>query len=124
MRLDTAEYAHSVEFMCTRLDVSKSGYYDWRNRPESATAQRRNELKPLIRQAFDMSDGTYGHRRIHAQLRRWGSTAGLELVRWLMRELGLEPCQPRPKRFGITQAAAGEVPDLVQREFTAEAPGE
>ncbi|MFF2515779.1 IS3 family transposase [Streptomyces sp. NPDC058086] len=83
--------------MCGRLGVSRSGYYDWRSRPESATAHRREELKLLIEKAFDMSDGTYGHRRIQAQLHRWSVTAGLELVRRLMRELGLEPCQPRPK---------------------------
>lgn len=124
MRLGTEEYAYSVEFMCGRLGVSRSGYYDWRSRPESATAQRREELKLLIEKAFDMSDGTYGHRRIRAQLDRWGVTAGLELVRRLMRELGLEPCQPRPKRFSLTQATVGQVPDLVGRNFTAYAPGE
>ncbi|MGW4517275.1 IS30 family transposase, partial [Streptomyces sp. NPDC004393] len=47
MRLDTEEYAYPVEFMCERLGVSKSGYYDWRARPDSATAQRREELKLL-----------------------------------------------------------------------------
>ena len=107
MRLDTTECAYSVEFMCGRLGVSRSGYCDWRSRPKSATAQRREELKLLIKKAFDMSDGTYGHRRIQAQLERWSVTAGLELVRLLMRELGLEPCQPRPKRSSLTQAAAG-----------------
>ncbi|MGR8008924.1 IS3 family transposase [Streptomyces hypolithicus] len=50
---------------------------------------------------------TYGYRRIHAQLHRWGITAGLELVRRLMRELGLEPCQPKPRRFGLTQGTPG-----------------
>jgi len=124
MRLDTVEYAYSVEFMCDRLDVSKSGYYNWRGRPESATAQRREELKLLIKKAFEDSDSTYGYRRIHAQLRRWGHTAGLELVRRLMRELGLEPCQPKPKRFNLTQHTRGTVPDLVGRNFTADAPGE
>lgn len=124
MRLDTAEYAYPVEFMCEHLDVSKSGYYDWRRRPESATARRREELKLLVKKAFDMSDSTYGYRRIHAQLLRWGIAAGPELVRQLMRELGLVPCQPRPKRWSLTQAAAGPVPDLVGRNFTAEAPGE
>jgi transposase InsO family protein len=124
MRLDTAEYAYSVEFMCGRLGVSKSGYYDWRSRPESATAQRREELKTLINKAFERSDSTYGYRRIHAQLHRWGVTAGLELVRRLMRELGLEPCQPKPKRFGLTQGTPALVPDLVSRNFTADAPGE
>ncbi|MFI1184650.1 IS3 family transposase, partial [Streptomyces sp. NPDC020799] len=99
-------------------------HYDWRSRPESATARRREELKMLIRKAFEDSDSTYGYRRLHAQLHRWGHAAGLELVRRLMRELGLEPCQPKPKRFGLTRAAAGLVPDLVGRKFTADAPGQ
>ncbi|MFE4296211.1 IS3 family transposase [Streptomyces sp. NPDC056907] len=124
MRLDTVEYAYSAEFMCIRLGVSKSGYYNWRGRPESMTARRREELKLLIQKAFEDSDSTYGHRRIHAQLHRWGIAAGLELVRRLMRELGLEPCQPKPKRFGLTRYAPGLVPDLVGRNFTAETPGE
>ncbi|MEU0664349.1 IS3 family transposase, partial [Streptomyces lavendulocolor] len=124
MRLDTAEYAYGVEFMCSRLDVSKSGYYEWRGRPESSTTRRREELKMLITKIFEDSDGTYGHRRVHAQLDRWGHAAGPELVRRLMRELGLQPCQPKPKRIGLTQAAAGLVPDLVVRDFTADAPGE
>ncbi|MFG2792599.1 IS3 family transposase [Streptomyces sp. NPDC048419] len=124
MWLDTAECAYSVAFMCSRLGVSRSGYYDWRSRPDSATAQRREELKLLIKKAFEMSDSTYGHRRIQAQLGRWGIGVGVELVRRLMRELGLEPCQPRPKRFSLTRAAAAQVPDLVGRDFTANAPGE
>jgi putative transposase len=124
MRLDTEECAYPVEFMCERLGVSKSGYYDWLSRPDSATAQRRDELKLLIPKAFEMSDSTYGYRRVHAQLARWGVTAGLELVRQLMRALGLVPCQPKPKRWSLTQAAAGTLPDLVSRDFTAKAPGE
>ncbi|MFI9617274.1 IS3 family transposase [Streptomyces sp. NPDC052023] len=124
MRLDNAECAYSVEFMCRKLGVSKSGYYDWRNRPDSATAQRREELGLLIKKAFDISDSTYGYRRVHAQLLRWGVTAGPELVRQLMRDLGLVPCQPQPKRWSLTQGAPGPVPDLVGRDFTAQAPGE
>jgi putative transposase len=124
MRLDTEEYAYPVEFMCERLDVSRSGYYDWRSRPDSATTQRRDELKLLIKKAFEMSDSTYGYRRVHAQLARWGVTASPELVRQLMRMLGLVPCQPKPKRWSLTQAAAGTLPDLVGRNFTAENPGE
>jgi putative transposase len=124
MRLDTEEYAYPVEFMCQRLDVSKSGYYDWRSRPDSATTQRRDELKLLIKKAFEMSDSTYGYRLVHAQLARWGVTAGLELVRQLMRTLGLVPCQLQAEAMVLTQAAAGALPDLVGRNFTAEALGE
>lgn len=125
-----AEYATSaaapaITRMCAWLEVSKSGYYEWRSRPESATAKRRAELKLLIRKAFDDSDGTYGHRRVWSQLARWGVRAGLELVRALMRELGLVACQPRPWRLVTTrQGQAGPVPDLVNRDFSAVAPGE
>src|SRR6266536_4777482 len=110
--------------MCAWLEVSKSGFYEWRSRPESATARRREELKLLIKKAFDDSDGTYGYRRLAEQLARWGIQAGAELVRRLMRQLGLVACQPRPWRPSTTeQGAAGPIPDLVNRDFSAEAPG-
>jgi putative transposase len=126
-----AEYAAcgapspTVTQMCSWLDVSRSGFYDWRSRAESAAARRRQELRLLITKAFEDSDGTYGYRRIASQLARWGVAAGLELVRALMRELGLVACQPRPWRPSTTQqGAAGPIPDLVNRDFTAAAPGE
>jgi putative transposase len=120
----TSEAAPAIKLMCRWLEVSKSGYYEWRSRPESAMAKRREELKLLIKKAFDDSDGTYGYRRVWWQLARWGVQAGLELIRALMRELGLVACQPRPWRPSTTQQGhTGPIPDLVNRDFTAEAPG-
>jgi len=125
-----AEYATcctapTIARMCAWLEVSKSGFYEWRSRPESATAIRRAELRLAIGDVFDDSDGTYGHRRITAQLARRGVAAGEELVRLLMRDLGLVACQPRPWRPVTTeQGAAGPIPDLVARDFTAEKPGQ
>jgi putative transposase len=111
--------------MCALLDVSRSGFYEWRNRPASATTQRREELKLYIVKSFEDSDGTYGYRRVHADLVDWDVPCGPELVRTLMRELGLEPCQPKPWRFCLTDndGQSVAIPDLVQRDFTAEAPG-
>jgi putative transposase len=123
MRADDVEYACPVTFMCAWLGVSTSGYYDWRKRPLSATAQRRERLTELIRKAFDMSDGTYGYRRVHAQLVRWGWPCSPELVRALMRRVGLVGCQPRPRRMGLTRHAAAPASDLVGRDFTADTPG-
>ncbi len=40
--------APSIVQMCIWTGVSRSGYYDWRNKPESATARRREELKRLV----------------------------------------------------------------------------
>jgi putative transposase len=117
---------YSIVNMCEWLDVSASGYYEWRGRPASATAARRDRLAVLIDTAFTDSDGTYGHRRIHAQLARWGEHTSPELVRALMRELGLVACQPRPWRQSLTvaDAAPATIPDLVRRDFTAPAPGQ
>jgi putative transposase len=115
----------SIVQMCAWTAVSRSGYYDWRNKPQSATARRRAELKELITYFFEASDGTYGYRRVHADLADHGVDCGLELVRALMRELGLQPCQPRPWRHSLTVAGDTEhhIPDLVSRDFTADAPG-
>jgi putative transposase len=122
--IDAQKADYPILRACGWLGVSKSGFYEWRTRPASATAARRDRLKLLIQAAFDASDGTYGYRRIHAQLARWGEQASPELVRVLVRELGLVACQPRPWRPTTTLAGdAGALPDLVGREFTAAAPG-
>jgi putative transposase len=118
--------APSIAKMCVWLEVSRSGFYEWRDRPFSATAERREELKLFIAKSFELSDGTYGYRRVHADLADWGVPCGLELVRAVMRELGLVPCQPRPWRHWLTEhdGQAGPIPDLVNRDFTADAPGQ
>ena len=112
--------------MCKWLQVSPSGFFDWRKRPQSASAQRRDRLAGLIKKAFEASDETYGYRRIHAQLQRWGVPCGPELVRDIMRELDLRPCQPRPWRANLTEADSREhrIPDLLGQDFSATRPGE
>lgn len=53
---DVAVDAPTIVQMCAWLGVSRSGFYDWRTRPESATAARRNELKLMIGKAFEDSE--------------------------------------------------------------------
>jgi transposase InsO family protein len=117
---------YSIKQMCRWLKVSTSGYFEWLTRPAPATARRRERLKPLIVKAFTDSDGRYGYRRVHEQLARWGQHCHHEVVRDLMRELDLVPCQPRRSRKGTTRQAAkwAPIPDLINRDFTATAPGQ
>lgn len=122
--IDGEEGNYPMAKMFIWAGVSSSGFYEWRSRPASATARRREELKVLITAIFTDSDGTYGYRRIHAVLDRSGIRAGLELVRALMRQLALVACQPRPWRPITTIAGdAAGLPDLINRDFSAEAPG-
>jgi len=117
--------APSVAQACEWLEVSKSGYYEWRSRPQTAASKRRELLKLKIKALFDANNEEYGYRRMHQVLIRGGEECCPELVRQLMRELGLEPCQPKPWRRSLTEqdGQAGPIPDLVNRDFTADKPG-
>ena len=96
--------------MCHWLGVSTSGFYHWVTRPQSATAARRNVLVGRIQHFFEESDGTYGYRRIHADLVAEQTECSRELVRQIMRQLGLVACQPRPFRV-TTEADVALTPD-------------
>jgi putative transposase len=123
-RADESADAPTVIQMLAWLGLSKSGFYEWRDREPSATAIRREQLKEKIVALFAEYGGTYGYRRIHAQLLRDGEQVGEELVRDLMRELGLVTLQPRPYRKTTVRGEhETDVPDLVLRDFTAERPG-
>jgi transposase InsO family protein len=110
--------------MCVWAQVSRSGFYDWLARPASASAARRRDLEVLVAGVFEDSDGTYGYRRVHQELARGQVVCSPELVRLVMRGLGLYPCQPKPFRPTTTEAGdASDIPDLVNRDFTADVPG-
>ncbi|AMM22643.1 integrase (plasmid) [Frondihabitans sp. PAMC 28766] len=115
--------AHPVTRMCRWLQVSTSGFYHWASRPLSVTAGRRKALTQRIRHFFDASHGTYGYRRVHADLTDEGTWCSPELVRKVMRQEGLVACQPRPFRVTTDGDDAATLPDLVNRDFTADRPG-
>ncbi len=117
--------APTITQLCEWLEVSKSGYYEWRSRPQSMAAKRRELLKIKVKALFEANNEEYGYRRMHAALVRGGEQCCPGLVRDLMRELGLEPCQPKPWRHSLTEqdGQAGPIPDLVNRDFSADEPG-
>jgi hypothetical protein len=91
--IDAEKADYAIVDMCAWTEVSRSGYYDWRSRPTSATIEFRGRLKAMIATIFHVNE-TYGCRRIHAVLRRSGELVSPELVRRMMRGLGLRACQP------------------------------
>jgi transposase InsO family protein len=122
--IDAEKAHHAIARMCAWLQVSRSGYYEWRERPASATAQRRALLSQQVAEVFADAHETYGYRRVHAALLRRGEHCSAELVRALMREQGLLPAQSRA--FRAVTTVPGDfrgIPDLVGRDFTGERPG-
>jgi putative transposase len=114
---------YKIAWMCRLLGVPRSSFYAWRNRAETATAARRRELAVQVRRVFDAGRGAYGCRRVAAQLNRDGHACSVGLVADLMRELGLQACQPRAyKRTTVPGEQPVASPDLIGRDFTATAP--
>jgi putative transposase len=80
------------------LEVSESGYYEWKHRAPSARAIRHEWLTGLIRQVHQISRGTYGARRVHAELvLGHGISVGHGAVELLMRRAGIAGVTGRPK---------------------------
>lgn len=75
----------AVSLMCSALEVSASGYYAWRDRPQSDRAQANRRLLEQIRAAHRRSRHTYGSPRITHELRAEGLRIGENRVAGLMR---------------------------------------
>jgi transposase InsO family protein len=116
--------------MCRVLEVSRSGYYAWAGRPPSARAQKNAALVVEIRRVHADSDGTYGSRRVHAQLRQEGHEVNVKRVERLMRVEKIQGAYVPPKRrrgggdgvLGVDGVRAW--PDLVKRDFQPDAPNQ
>ncbi|MFB9582212.1 IS3 family transposase [Streptomyces goshikiensis] len=113
-----------VQRICRVLGVSRSGYYRW-VAGAPARGERRaadDALVAEIREIHTSHRGTYGVRRIHAELRGFGHTVNRKRVERLMRREGIEGRHlRRRKRTTIPDRLAPPAPDLVRRDFTAAA---
>jgi len=81
---------HSISHCCELLDVSSSGFYDWKKRLPSNRKIKNGEIKAKILNIFSDSRKTYGSPRIKAALERAGDVVGKDRVARLMKEEGLE----------------------------------
>lgn len=110
--------------MCRALDVSESGYYAWRERPASEHEREDARLSALIQQIFADHRQVYGSPRIHAVLAEQGIHVGRKRVVRLMQALGLSalPKKSRPPQRPTSDPRARFAPNILNRDFTAEAP--
>ena len=110
-----------ADVACRVLGVSVSGFYAQHNRPPSPRAIRHAFLTDLIRQIHRDSHGTYGARRIHAELTLGHQLAvGHSAVEMLMRRAGIAGIGGRPRFRRIANIATAH--DLVERQFARHDP--
>ena len=121
MRANRAIYP--VATMCRLLGVSTSGYDAWQGRAPSARAASDEALLGRIREIHRLSRGTYGAPCIHAELVAQGYAVGRKRIARLMRRAGLRGISRcKGTRTTMRDAHARAAPDLVERDFTADAP--
>ena len=113
---------YPIASMCRLLGVSSSGYYAWMKRRLSRRAETDAALIGEIRAAHAASLGTYGAPRIHAELTTKGMQVGRKRVARLMSGAGLAGVSRRKYVVTTVKSDSRQAPDLVERNFTAEAP--
>jgi len=111
----------NVARTCELLEVSRAAFYARRNSPPSERRSTDATLVAEIRQIHEISGGTYGSPRVHAELADRGRGVGRRRVTRLMRQHDVVGRHKRRWRTTtVPDPAAERARDLIQRDF---APG-
>ncbi|MGH2915082.1 MAG: IS3 family transposase [Solirubrobacteraceae bacterium] len=113
-----------VEPICETLGVSASAYYQRATGERSARTVEDERLLGVIRSTHVANWEAYGYRKTWKALLRAGEHAPRCQVQRLMATAGIQGAKRRgkPWRTTISDPAAFRRPDLVCRDFTAQAP--
>ena len=110
--------------MCRALGVNRTSFHDWERRAPSDRALSDAWLTEKIKQIHADSDGTYGARRIHAELRLRARDPRRAKARRAADERGryLRACAAQASADHRPAARRQRVPpDLVERDFRPDA---
>ena len=114
-----------MSLLCETLEVSVSGYYNWRQRPMSQHTQADAELAEQIQAAYHAHRRLYGSPRLHVELHEQGISCSRKRVARLMRAMGLAARRPCHRtRTTRSDPSARVAPNLLKQEFTASRPNQ
>jgi putative transposase len=122
--IDSHRGRFGVEPICRALDVSASAYYERAGGCRSARSLEDERLLGRIRELHKKNFEAYGSRRMWKALLRAGEPVGRSHVERLMRQHGIQGAKRRGRPWRTTTAdpRAQRPGDLVERDFTAQAP--
>ena len=116
MELNTEGVA--VNLACDTLEVSRSGYYAWLDRPESERSRENALLLSRIRAVHEKSDQTYGSPRMTAELQAEGLECSENRVARIMRENSV--ASEAVKKFKVTTTDSNHDLPIAERIFETE----
>ena len=118
-----------IDFLCSYLGVSRSGYYKWQSCKKPITFVRKEKLCAAIKKSFHESDKTYGSPRVYDDLMDKGFRVSENTVAKYMKELGLDA--RLKKKFRVKTTDSNHNGPIADRLFKVEdhssmpsAPGE
>jgi len=121
--IDAEKAQHAVRTLCRVLEVSRSGFYAWKQREAPPRSRADALLSVEIATVHRRSRRTYGSPRVHAELRARGRQVGRKRVARLMRQQGLQA--RRKRRFRATTDSKHQFPvaeNSLGRQFEVIAP--
>jgi len=109
--------------MCRVIRVSRSGYYEWLNYPNSNHKEQDNKLTAMIKVIFEEGRGNYGSRTIKKKLERKGEFISRRRIIRLMRQANLI-CRTKRKFKATTDSKHNLTiaPNLLDRQFKVDKP--
>jgi putative transposase len=116
---------YSIKLMCRMLSVSGSGYYGWRDRPQSSRSQENAELAMKIKRIFNEEKSRAGAKRITKRLNAEGESVGRHRVARIMKSHGLRA--KAAKKYKATTNSNHKLPvapNLLGQNFSAVKPNE
>jgi transposase InsO family protein len=112
-----------ISGLCAYLDVSRSGYYDWRKRQPSRRVQEDQALGDVIEAEFRKHRHAYGSGRMRDRLQRLGRRHGRRRIARLMAQRRLIARKKRRfVRTTIVDASRAPAPNVLNRAFSAAGP--
>jgi putative transposase len=115
---------YPVNVMCQMLEVSRSGYYAWIDRPMSQRKIRQMELTDQIRHAYELGRGVYGSPRVHAELIEQKVSVCVNTVAKLMKQAQI--CSTIKRGFAVSTTDSNHdltvAGNLLDRNFESDQP--
>ena len=116
---------YSVRVLCEALDVDRGTFYNHvlRNKKaDTSYARRRLELSDAVREVYEESRGLFGSDKILSILQTKGYQTSKQMVRQLMKEMGLKSFRSRAKKDFALWERLHETKNILQQDFSANEP--